>query len=574
MFWLRVLIGVIQGGLLSLMPAIAAHHSLSIAIPLLVTCTIVPLAISAGLTTIRTPVLGVYSLVLAAILGLTCLHVANTQTPDRHEFIDLFSVFRHLSVNGPYVFAFLAQALVTAGDGERRLFASYPRYFDAAWKLAVQAILSGVFTGAFWLLLWLGVGLFDLLDLKFFQAVITNRVFACVATAVVFSAAIHVTDVKPNIIRGIRTLKLTLFAWLLPVMTFIAAAFLLTLCVVGFASLNRTHATGYIFIGVGFILVYLVNAAYQDGAEEQTKARVLRLSGIVAAMLPAVFAALAAYRMYVRIGEDGLTDTRVYGIAAIAVLACYAGGYVAGIFSRDGWLRRLEPTNIAAALLTMCLYILLFSPIADPSRLSVDEQLHRLRAGKIAPEKFDYAYLKRDAGTYGTRALTALKADPNPSISLPAARMLNEPFPGRGMPVRPVITSEQMGQALKVFPEGQTLPSGFLDMDWNQSVMMRFQNCTTGRAHCEAYIVPPVGDGTREVLVSIGIMGPVDVFARPDGKTWQRVGMIDLPWAKCDALRDALRAGTFESAPASYNGLVILGHRFAFQEQSQPFDCR
>jgi hypothetical protein len=56
------------------------------------------------------------------------------------------------SIAGLYV----AHHLVLAADVERKLVASYPAYFDAAWKHAVQLALSLAFVGAFWLSLRLG----------------------------------------------------------------------------------------------------------------------------------------------------------------------------------------------------------------------------------------------------------------------------------------------------------------------------------------------------------------------------------------------------------------------------------
>lgn len=67
---------------------------------------------------------------------------------------------------------FIAHALVVGAHIDHRLRASYPTHFDIAWKMAVQLALSGAFVGAFWLLLWLGAGLFALIKLEFFSRLI------------------------------------------------------------------------------------------------------------------------------------------------------------------------------------------------------------------------------------------------------------------------------------------------------------------------------------------------------------------------------------------------------------------
>jgi hypothetical protein len=53
--------------------------------------------------------------------------------------------------------------------------------------------------------------------------------FYAPATTVVLAYAIHVTDTRTELVRGVRTLTLTLLAWLLPMMTALALAFLLAL---------------------------------------------------------------------------------------------------------------------------------------------------------------------------------------------------------------------------------------------------------------------------------------------------------------------------------------------------------
>ena len=117
---------------------------------------------------------------------------------------------------------FIAHSLVTAGDMDRKFVADYTTHFDVAWKIAVQGALAAAFTGAFWGLLWLGAGLFDLINIDFFIELLQERWFAIPATTLAVSAAAHVTDVRAGIVRGIRTLGLSLLSWLLPLMTLIA----------------------------------------------------------------------------------------------------------------------------------------------------------------------------------------------------------------------------------------------------------------------------------------------------------------------------------------------------------------
>jgi hypothetical protein len=118
---------------------------------------------------------------------------------------------------------FIAHALVASGDADRAWIAKYPRYFDVAWKQAVQVVLAGAFVGALWVLLVLGAALFRLIEIRFFEELLRKPWFAIPVTTVAIAVAIHVTDVQAGVVRGVRTLKLTLLSWLLPLITLIAA---------------------------------------------------------------------------------------------------------------------------------------------------------------------------------------------------------------------------------------------------------------------------------------------------------------------------------------------------------------
>src|SRR6202034_120999 len=109
---------------------------------------------------------------------------------------------------------FIAQAVVVGGHTDDRFRASYPTHFDTAWKIALQSALAGLFVGAFWLLLWLGAGLFQLIKLDFFQRLIRHEWFSIPVTAMAVAGALHLTDIRPVLVRGARTLLLTLLSWL------------------------------------------------------------------------------------------------------------------------------------------------------------------------------------------------------------------------------------------------------------------------------------------------------------------------------------------------------------------------
>jgi hypothetical protein len=68
----------------------------------------------------------------------------------------------------------------------------------------------------------LGTALFKLIDIDFFRELIRHRWFALPATTLAFACALHVTDTRAGIVRGMRVLVHTLLSWLLPLMALFA----------------------------------------------------------------------------------------------------------------------------------------------------------------------------------------------------------------------------------------------------------------------------------------------------------------------------------------------------------------
>lgn len=127
-----------------------------------------------------------------------------------------------LSMFGTAVLLFITHALVAGGDHDRRLRATYPTHFDISWKLSLQLALAFVFFLVFWAMLWLGAALFGLVKLTFFRELLLKAWFYIPVSAATTALALHVTDVRPALVRGARTLVLALLSWLLPVMTAMA----------------------------------------------------------------------------------------------------------------------------------------------------------------------------------------------------------------------------------------------------------------------------------------------------------------------------------------------------------------
>ena len=446
------------------------------------------------------------------------------------------------------VAAFIAQALVASGDADRKFVAHYETYFDVTWKLAVQWALAVFFTSVFWLLLWLGAELFDLIGIDFFEKLIEHSWFAIPITALAIAVSVHLTDVRASLVRGARTLLLVLLSWLLPVMTLIAAGFLLGLVFTGLAPLWSTRwAAGYLLIAAG-VLIVLINAAFQDGHEERRPPSAIRYTASLASALLLPFVAIAAYAIMLRVWQYGWTTERVGAIASAIVAGCYAIGYAVSAFVPGRWLAPMARWNFVTSLVVLVVITALYSPVADPMRISVASQVARLESGKIDPNKFDFAYLHWQGGRFGEAALERLageKAGANAATIRHLAKAeLARKHQYEVVPPKPL----DLVANITVYPRGRTLPKNFVARDWNKFDGSLPSCMRSVDYKCDAYIFDFAGDGHEEIAVigespyGGGYPYGNALFAEaPDGN-WVLVGRPDPSWACPDQVK-ALNSG-------------------------------
>lgn len=422
-----------------------------------------------------------------------------------------------MTAAGLAVGCFIAHVLILAGDQERKRVASYERYFDLAWTEAVRLALAVAFVGALWAILGLGAGLFKLIGIDAVAELIASPWFAFPASCVVFALAIHLTELRATLVKGARTLALTLLAWLLPLMTLVVAGFLATLPFTGLAPLWGTGSAARILLAAAGGLIILINAAYQAGERDDFPPKALKWAALAAsaALLPLV--AIAGYGVLARIGQYSLTPERVLSGACVIVGGAYALGYLFAAVSRGGWMRRLEGTNVAVAWLVLALLLALLSPLADPRRLSVDDQVGRLTAGKITPQAFDYQFLRFQSGRYGERALARLASG---TAGKAAAQLAKSEQARKGRYAAPEPTQQQKADMIAA-AGGGALPDGFLTQSWVEGERP-FAGCREP-GDCAALVRDLDGDGVPEVAILGGLGRPV---YRREGERWARVGSL------------------------------------------------
>ncbi len=452
---------------------------------------------------------------------------------------------------------YILHHLIVPADAERRWRATYQRYFDEGWMDAVRLALSALFVGVLWLLLWLGAALFKLIGISFLQELIQKDWFAFPATTTFFALAVHLTDVRVALVRGARTLLLTLLSWLLTVITVIAMAFLAALPFTGLASLRAAGSSSGVMLTVCAALVILLNATYQEGERDGQPPTVLKWFARVAAVALAPLVAVAAYGLSVRIGQHGLTPQRIYFAACLIVAASYAVGYFGAALGRGRWMARLETTNWLTAQLVVAVILALFSPILDPVRLSVGSQVARLEAGAVAPAQFDFMFLRFKSGRWGREALAKLASAHGDARRQEIARLAAAVRASTNPYAPPPIPASERAEALHpVAP----LPPGFVDQAWS-NVDDPALGCRAPRGTCVTLMADIDGQPGAEVIVLLPYLARV--YGLADGR-WRQIGTLT---HLCSGDLDAVRQGQVRVTPAQpRNDLEIAGRRHGFTD--------
>lgn len=521
----------------------------------------VPFVLLGGLGALRARTLAIWAVATAVVAGLLGAHdLARQVTP----VADMWLSGQLMGFGAAGLF--IAHHLVEGADAERRFVARYPRYFEIASKHGVQLALSAAFVGVFWLVLFLGGALFDLIGIDAINDLLRKTWFALPATGAMFAAAVHLTDVRAGLIRGIRTVALTLLAWLLPILVLLAGAFLLALPFTGLDPLWKTRSAASILLSAAAVLIVLINAAYQDGEPDSAVPLVMRIAGRTGGLLLVPMVALAAYALCLRIGQHGLTPDRVVGAACVIAGGVYAVGYAAAAIRLGRWMRWVEKTNIAAAFVILALLLAIFSPLADPAKLSVNDQMARLAAGKVTPDKLDYKFLRFQAGRYGEEALKALKARGGEAgrRAADALSETNEWAPPRTAADRPPVQGDPATLQV-VWPSGAALPAEFARIGWLAGDAESL-GCTA-KAPCPAALLDLNDDGQAEVIVA-GVKTAM-VLSYADRSDWRNVMQTDI--VKCPGFVEALKAGKLAAEPSPWRDLVVGGKRMAMDQKRN--DC-
>ncbi len=531
-----------------------------------------------------------YGLIAAAILLPVAHYLVTDLTTDRRRFwvlpplaLALFGFGWHhgewTAGDGgeSFVFAlalivlvFHALPFVQSWLVNRRLRPDYENLFRFAWRNTLLVAFGGVFSGVFWLLLWVWGSLFRMLGIDFFRDLFDEAYFAIPATSIAAGIGMQLAGSVERLQNVLRNTLLTMLKWLAPLAMLILALFTLTLLVKSPELLleQRRIISATWLLWLVALTVMLLNTAYQDGKVGAPYPPWLghAIRFVVPLLVPV--ALLAAYALGVRIDSYGMTVARGWALLVAALAIAYAGGYAWAALRKGPWMERMGVVNVGVALTTVLLLTLMLSPVLSPERLAANSQYARVLDQQ---EEDSYRYLRFSSGEYGRvrlRELAKLEDHPEAATIRVAAQTeldrKNRWYGGD--------ESVELGaRDFLVFPAGQVVDDELLVALTRAKKDLYLGVCDPSDP-CLLLFADLNRDGESEVVIFGDFVA--GALRREDGR-WTRTaagvqigantGMVDRK-----AIRKALEQGRYQVRDLGWQVVEIRGNAFVFDDAPPP----
>lgn len=304
---------------------------------------------------------------------------------------------------------------------------NYPDLHDAIWQNTITVVLTLLIAGLMWGILSLGAGIFKLIGIDFFYNLFfEHQIFTYLANSLVLAIGVLICRTNSKLIITVRKLLSLVVKGLLPLLSFFALIFIFSLPFTGINTLAKQWSSATTLLTtMSLLLALLVNAVYlsADNAEQKPYPKIIRyiINGSLLA-LP-IYAILSTYYLGLRIVQYGWTPERLWAAVVVGLSLCLSLAYATAVVRKNTiWLHSLGNINKKMMCLIAAILILCNSPIIDPYRISVNDQMQRYATGKISPDNLDLIMLRFDAGRRGNDALQALRHDAK-FISDPARKL-------------------------------------------------------------------------------------------------------------------------------------------------------
>lgn len=298
----------------------------------------------------------------------------------------------------------------------------YADLFENAWNNHFYVLFSALLTGGFLLILLLGTLLFDSINIEVGDFIWDEDVTPIIVGALL-GLGIGISREHASLIFRIRSVFFALFRILTYLTTVIVLLFALSLPF-SINQLFSNDATSAILLSLVIISILLLNSQvyyynkddkneHNDDLHDIASFRhiswVNHLFVAQIVLLP-ILSLISVFAIYLRIDQYGLMPKRIIALTLAITLFIYGLTYVYQLVKQKAnWSQAFKKANPLLALLWVLILVLLLSPVLDPIRLSVNDQVQRLKTNEVSAKDFDFDALNYNLGKLGDQALEDMK---------------------------------------------------------------------------------------------------------------------------------------------------------------------
>jgi hypothetical protein len=468
----------------------------------------------------------------------------------------------------------LAQTRLTTGHWSIQ----YGSLFGNAWRNKLVLGEAALFTGLFWLLLFLWQMLFHMLGIDYFRELFEEPIFVYPVTSLTFGCALHLIGSIERLTSVVLEQILNVLKWLGLLAGVILAFFTIALVF----KLPALMFTGQKAIGAAWLLwltavvVLLLNSAYRDGSVSQPYPKWIAQFLRVVVPLTVIVSLTALYALLMRSQHYGLTVERVWAFVVAGAALLYSLGYSVSAFGRGAWLGGIARVNVVVAIALIAVISAALTPVLSPYRLAANSQFRLVlekgvnstcRQNTPCGQNTPIHYLRFESGQYGRMRLQALAQWPvgpyADDIRRAAKIALAQTSPWETAPRSdiPAVLAK-----LRIYPAGRTLDQFLTDKliaDLSKPMNeLDYQDLSEGVAGIYIDLNGDKSDEFVLLTVSCGLVYEhhagqwvlaADIYPRSAG------------WSKskfAGAIIDELNKGNLSATTPKWNDLSIGGRAF------------
>ena len=427
----------------------------------------------------------------------------------------------------PYLAMFLLFALalpflIAQGIGQG--FRHYPTLFNESWALAERGAAAGLFCGLVWGVIGLSDLLLSMVGIPLWQLLTRYEVLPMAISGVAVGLGLAVMlEFGGSVVPA---MALRLLRVLLPVLLAVVVVFLVAVPFKGLDQVFGSLSAAATFLAIVLVMTTLVTSSAERDSMHEAEARPMRFATRAMAGLVIVPAGLAAWSVWLRVGQHGWTPERL-AAAAVALLALgYGGTYLAAAL-RPAWPHLIRRANTHLAMATLVL-LAAWCSVINAERISAHSQLALLDAGRIKPAELEI-YTLESWGIAGQETLALLQQRADAGDAALAAVLQGAPA-AEATPADLVALRADLVARITLQPPGATATrDAFLTLADAAMLQQWTLDCATPRSDGGPNCVMVVGDFLTDIT------GEEVLFA-----TWSS-------WESVQLLGYALADGTVEN---------------------------